>query len=53
MMNLFLVIGPAWMMPFNIVELVLHKKYNLKGTNKQVGIKDREFKHFNNMIRAR
>ena len=30
------------MMPFNIVELVLHKKYNLKGTNKQVGIKDRD-----------
>ena len=30
--------GSAWMDPFNILELILHKKYSMKGRNSKVGI---------------
>ena len=35
--------GPPWMLPFKILELVLHKKYNMKGRNSKVGISKAEF----------
>ena len=31
-------LGPAWMMPFSIVEWVLHNKYSKMGVNKKVEI---------------
>ena len=29
--------GPPWMSPFNIVELIIHRKYHMMGQDSKVG----------------